>query len=88
MYLGQLMLMKRLAKDAENTSSHVLTITEKRMSDVRMSTTDNYQGEESDIVMLHLTVQFFYLFFLVLSAIYLRYELHSRHTFVEKDKAE
>jgi hypothetical protein len=64
MYLGQLMLMKQLAKDADITSSHVLTITGQRMGDVRMSTTDNYQGEESDIVRTHPTALVFHLSFL------------------------
>lgn len=50
MYLGQLMLMKSLVRDAETLSSHVLSVTGQLMSEVRMSTTDNYQGEESDIV--------------------------------------
>jgi hypothetical protein len=64
MYLGQLMLMKRLANDADNTSSHVLTITGQRIGDVRMSTTDNYQGEERDIVRTQPTALVFHLFFL------------------------
>ena len=45
------MLIRRLVNDAMTTTSgHVLTITGESMSDVRMTTTDNYQGEESDIV--------------------------------------
>lgn len=51
MYLGQLMLIRSKVKDAmAGSSSHVLAMTGQLMSDVRMSTTDNYQGEESDLV--------------------------------------
>lgn len=45
------MLLRRLVNEAMiGASAHVLTLTGESMSDVRMTTTDNYQGEESDIV--------------------------------------
>ena len=54
MYKGQLNLIRKLIKDAMvNTSAHVLTITGQSMADVRMATTDNFQGEESDLVSAH-----------------------------------
>ena len=44
------MLIRKLVTDAMKVAAHVLTITGESMSDVRMTTTDNYQGEESDLV--------------------------------------
>jgi hypothetical protein len=51
MYNGQLRLIREKVATAMRTSgAHVLTITQQSMTDVRMATTDNYQGEESDLV--------------------------------------
>lgn len=49
MYKGQLMLFRRLVKEAFSTNE----FTNESLDDVRMTTTDNYQGEESDIVRIH-----------------------------------
>lgn len=43
------MLFRRLVREAALTSSSNV-FTNESLSDVRMTTTDNYQGEESDIV--------------------------------------
>jgi superfamily I DNA and/or RNA helicase len=48
MYKGQLVLFRRLVKEASSMS----IFTNESLDDVRMTTTDNYQGEESDIVRL------------------------------------
>ena len=69
MYLGQLKLMKQLAREADNTFSHVQTMTGQRMNDVRMSTTDNYQGEESDIVRIIPTSQLRYHLFSIICSL-------------------
>lgn len=51
MYNGQLRLIREKVVTAmRTTGAHVLTITKQSMTDVRMATTDNYQGEESDLV--------------------------------------
>ena len=51
MYNGQLKLIRRKVADAmKGSGAHVHTITQQSMSDVRMATTDNYQGEESYLV--------------------------------------
>ena len=51
MYNGQLRLIReKVANAMRTTGAHVLTITQQSMTDVRMATTDNYQGEESDLV--------------------------------------
>ena len=53
MYNGQLNLIRKKVADAmEGGGAHVHTITQQSMCDVRMSTTDNNQGEESDLVSL------------------------------------
>lgn len=51
MYKGQVNLMRRLAKDLAASSSLINT---DNIDKIRMTTTDNYQGEESDIVLLSL----------------------------------
>jgi superfamily I DNA and/or RNA helicase len=48
MYKGQLVLFRRLVKEASSMN----IFTNESLDDVRMTTTDNYQGEESDIVRL------------------------------------
>jgi hypothetical protein len=51
MYNGQLRLIReKVANAMRTTGAHVFTITQQSMTDVRMATTDNYQGEESDLV--------------------------------------
>jgi hypothetical protein len=87
------MLMKQLAREADNTFSHVQTMTGQRMNDVRMSTTDNYQGEESDIVRIIPTSQLLYhLFFIVslslCSLSCMSSQLPSSHRSVELSKRE
>ena len=60
------MLIRRLVNDAMTTTSgHVLTITGESMGDVRMTTTDNYQGEESDIVSTWLSLSHVFLLLLL-----------------------
>lgn len=60
------MLIRRLVNDAMTTTSgHVLTMTGESMSDVRMTTTDNYQGEESDIVSTWLSLSHVFLLLLL-----------------------
>jgi hypothetical protein len=49
MYKGQLVLFRRLVKEASSTN----VFTNESLDDVRMTTTDNYQGEESDIVRIY-----------------------------------
>jgi superfamily I DNA and/or RNA helicase len=49
MYKGQLQLLRRLAKQPEYRASSVIAVD--ALDKVRMTTTDNYQGEESDIVL-------------------------------------
>jgi hypothetical protein len=48
MYKGQLVLFRRLVKEVSSMN----VFTNESLDDVRMTTTDNYQGEESDIVRL------------------------------------
>ena len=51
MYNGQLKLIRKKVADAmKGGGAHVHAITQQSMSEVRMATTDNYQGEESDLV--------------------------------------
>ena len=49
MYKGQLNLLRRLSKEKEFQISSVINV--EALDKVRMTTTDNYQGEESDIVL-------------------------------------
>lgn len=53
MYKGQMVLLKRLAKEESNQSASMLIKTD-AIDSVRMTTTDNYQGEEADVVLLSL----------------------------------
>lgn len=52
MYKGQVMLFRKLIKEA--TSRNVFT--NESLDKVRITTTDNYQGEESDIVSIMISI--------------------------------